>query len=241
MGNPLEDTFTFALDRVERWWASLWDMSGVAARLLAENVTNAQRVRAVASLWFSSLFLAILVTLPAYSYYGLKLDNLSFQLSYMLLQYVVLLSFSWALHKALQLHGVKSNYAETLTLYSVITAALAPVLVLVALPGNMHLLGIVSAAKAGKAGPLAAMYQTVTSFNNPNNGVWQVLAAALGPPLIALSCIVMGATIRMFATHYSCEEWSVARAFACAMMVILPIPFVLASAVGFSIYYVFVT
>ena len=241
MGNPLEDSFTFTLDKAELWWSSIRDTGGVAERILADNATSRLRVRAVAGLWFSSAFISIIISLPAYSFYGLKLENLSFHLSFVLFQYVVLLVLSWILHQSLKLHKVASDYVETLTLYSVIAAALTPIHVLLMLPSMMHMLSIISATKAEKSNPFGVITRVIASFNEPSNSVLIVIVALIMPPVMAGSIIALAATVRIFCKHYLADEWRVVRAFACALIVLMPIPFIVLASLGLLIYYAFVT
>jgi len=240
MGNPLEDSFVFVLDRVEVWWASLRDMPGVARRILDENPTPRLRVRAAASLWFSSAFLAMIVTLPAYSFYGLKLENASFQISMLMFQYFAFLFFSWFLHRGLKLYRIQSNYVDTLVLYTIVGAALAPLNALASLPGSMHILSVIRESRAAQTGPFVALGRVWISFNRPSSDILMIAVSIIAPPLIALSVVAIGVTIRLFATHYAVAEWDVARAFSCAMLVLMPVPFLLLVLSSVSIYYVFV-
>jgi len=241
MGNPLEDSFNFVLDKAELWWASLRDTKGVATRLLNENPTDRLRIRAAASLWFSSAFLSAVVSLPAYSFYGLKLENASFQLSFLTFQYAGLLVFSWFLHRAFLLYKIPSRYVDTLVIYSVVGAALAPLNFIATLPSTFRILGVISAAKGHKAGPLVALGDVFREFNQPSNEVLTVIIAVVMPPVIAISMFAIGAMLRMFALHYSADEWRIVRSFAFAMMVLMPIPFAIIVVAGMSLFYVFVT
>jgi hypothetical protein len=92
MANPIEDTFTFVLERAENWFEALKHPKRVAYELVAKLGSPSERRRAVTSLWFSSVFLSVVVLLPITYDYGLKLENISFQVVALLLQYAATLT-----------------------------------------------------------------------------------------------------------------------------------------------------
>src|SRR5207244_523538 len=98
--------------------------------------------------WFSAFFLSLVVSLPIYSIFGLKLENLSFQLCAVAAQYLTLLAFSAAFHYSLRRYRIQSDFADTFTLYTVVTAAVGPVITLMALPALLRSLRITAEVKA---------------------------------------------------------------------------------------------
>src|SRR6266576_3742347 len=105
MPNPIKDSFDFVIASYLDWVAALREPWSAAARVLAGGTTRDHLTRAT-GLWFSAFFLSLILGLPIYFAFGLRLENLNFQLCAVLAQYLALLGFAALLHLSLRRYKI---------------------------------------------------------------------------------------------------------------------------------------
>src|ERR1043165_1553612 len=198
MANPLKDTFDFVRDCYAEWFRALRQPWSAAARLLS-GPDATSRVGRATGFWFSAFFLSIVVSLPIYSIYGLKLENLSFQLCAILAQYLTLLGFSAAFHYSLRRYRINSDFAETFVLYTVVSAALGPVITVMALPAILRSLRLTSEIKAKHLTFVGTVKETVLAVLHVDNSVASILVMAIEPFMAVLGMFVLSTFVQLLA------------------------------------------
>lgn len=78
MPNPLRDSFDFVIESYEQWLHALKSPRS-AVRSALRQPSRREKIRAATNLWFAAFFLSIILSLPVYYGFGLKLENVSFQ------------------------------------------------------------------------------------------------------------------------------------------------------------------
>lgn len=222
MANPLKDTFDFVRECYTQWFRALRHPWSVAAHLLAGDAAPDRIGRAI-GFWFSAFFLSIIVSLPIYTMYGLKLENLSFQLCAVLAEYLILLLASAAFHYALRLYRIESVFSETFTLYTVVTAALGPIITFLALPALLRSLRITSHIKASNMSFVHTAQETLRAMFSVDSNLSTLLVLALDPVMTILGLFILSTFIQLLAEHYGAQEATVVRAISFASGVICPV------------------
>jgi hypothetical protein len=221
LANPLEDSFNFILDRAEIWFAAFRNSDRVATTLFAEHSTVRARVRAVTTLWFGSFFLSLVIASPAYYGHGLK--DPTFHLTTVLAQYGGLLLTAWCFHRALRIYGVQSQWADTFVLQTTVSAGLAPLFTLAALPGKLRMLEMLVTAKEQKIGLRQLIVQAVWE-SRTGDGTLEIANAVATPVILAILAVGSARLAPILIRHYAAERWKVVRALAFASAVLAPLP-----------------
>ncbi|HEX8153128.1 MAG TPA: hypothetical protein VF698_08395 [Thermoanaerobaculia bacterium] len=229
MGNALEDTFNFVLDKGELWLGAFRRSDAMAVRIFEENATARERVRAVTALWFASFFLSLVVASPLYYGHGLK-SEAAFHLVSILLQYVGLFLVAWCFHRALLMYGVRSNFVDTFVLQTIISAGLAPLFTLASLPAKLRMLTLVRAAPKVTEWWVFDVLKRVFASPVRQGTVIEIADLAALPLLMLIVAVGLARLLPMLRDHYGADSWRLVRALSFGVGVLAPIPAVLIAA-----------
>ena len=241
MANPLKDTFDFVITSYAEWVGALRQPWAAAARVLAGE-TTAEHMKRVTGLWFSSFFLSLIVSLPVYVQFGLKLENMSFQLCVIIAQYLTLLGFAAMFHIALRRHGIRSKFEDTFVLYTVVVAAFGPLVTLVSLPALFRSLLLTSQVKSRALSSFFATAKAMIETSmRPDDTLSTLLVLAAQPFLLVLTMYVLATFVLLLAEHYGAPEATVVRAIAFAFGVLCPALFIVVLLMQQALLLVFIT
>lgn len=240
MPNPIKDSFDFVIASYFDWYAALREPWSAAAHVLAGG-TPRDHVTKATALWFSAFFLSLLFGLPIYFMFGLRLENLNFQLCALLTQYLTLLGFAALLHLSLRRYRITSNFGDTFALYTVIAAAFGPFVTLVSLPAVFRSLLITSQVKAKNLSAWQTAKEMLAASFAPDDSVATILLMASYPILLLLTIFVLATFVRLLAEHYGAPEPVVVKAVAFAFGGLCPALVIVAMVIQQMVLFVFVT
>jgi len=241
MANPLKDTFDFVVACYADWVGALREPWSVAARALARG-TSEEHFKRATGLWFSSFFLSLVITLPVFVRFGLKLENMSFQLCVVLAQYLTLLGCAAMFHVALRRYKVLSRFSDTFVLYTVVVAAFSPLVTLVSLPALFRGLRLTAEVKSKATSSFLstakAMIEAAVRVDTSFSGL---LVAAVLPLLLVLTMFVLATFVRLVSEHYGTPEVTVTRAVAFGFGVLCPALFIVVLLMQQALLFVFIS
>jgi|ERR1043165_2230924 hypothetical protein len=239
MANPLRDAFDFVIASYGEWFAAVRTPWACAARTLAGD-NDEEHIKRATAVWFASMFLSLVITLPIYRIYGLRLENVGFQLTFVLVQYLALVTLAFIIHRGCLLAHIPSRFSDTFSLYTVVVAAASPFITLLRLPSLQQALYAIMRVKARHLSGLAAAEALVNAPVDPRNNLTTAADTVADPLLMALLLFVGATVIVLIAEHYGVEERRAVRGMAMGLTLFwLPLGIIFA-ALQQTILYIFV-
>lgn len=239
--NAIRNALTFVVESYEQWFRALRSPNS-AVRGALRHPRREDKIRAATDLWFAAFFLSLLISLPIYYGYGLKIENASFHLCYVVVaQYSILAIVAYLLHVGFRVYGVDSRATDTFVIVAVLTAVTMPFLTLFALPSERRLLSIIRIMRTERLSFTELLQIHGQSIAESVTGV-EAFLEALGRPFALLTGMgVLALFVRTAADHYRAPIPRVLRALTFSALVVAPIPAAAMAALYFGLYYAFVT
>ena len=129
-------------------------------------------------------------------------------------------------HFCLKLYKIRSEFADTLAIYTVVAGLLSPVMAVLLYPSNIELLLLIQREKHANSPLAEAVYNVWSGLMKPGPGLEYVnyIAAFTTPLALFLSSLVLALLINLTYMHYNASKYSVVSALALAMLVsVIPI------------------
>ena len=191
------------------------------AALRSQTPPRNMDLRRAVSLWCVCGLVSIAVTFLAYASYGFTRANVIGHLSTVVVQYVALLAWVWALHRVLRLYRIPSVFSDTFCLFTTVAVPVAPFVTLVALPGVQRALEVRAAIESIGIRDLLREGWLIASTLDDER-ITQFIAV-LHPVVVLAGLIVLATFVVRAGEHYGADKRRTAHATGFGLAVGLPL------------------
>lgn len=129
----LDEALQWLLDVIGMWLQSVVRPVTTLNRILLES-TDDKQLSAAKKVWVSSLLISLIISFPLLNIYGIEWNNVGYHLCNWMIIILSLVANAFIFHNVLLLLKLKSDFARTLVIYTVIVTTFAPVLNLLVIP-----------------------------------------------------------------------------------------------------------
>jgi hypothetical protein len=167
--------------------------------------------------WTIAIALSLIATGVAYWNYGLTAENVMLHGSAVVVEYLALLSWGYAIHRAMRVCRIDSRLAVTFGLFTTVVAPIAPFATLVAIPGIQRAAGVTTRDVAELLREAWALTQEL------DDAALTKLIAVLHPLVVLAGLIAIATFVIAASRHYGVATRRTGRAVALATAIGLPL------------------
>ena len=239
MANPLRDSFDFVIESADHWVQALRNPRA-AVKSALRLPSRREKIRAATNLWFAAFFLSMIVSLPLYYGFGLKLENVSFQIAYVVGQYLIIAAVSALLHVGFRVYKIASRLTDTFVIMTVLWSIVMPFMTFFSLHNERRILANLSGSKQrglSLSNVAATMFEPIQTPMGPIETIFSIVAAPLSA---ILGIVAVAMIVRAVAEHYHAPIQQTIRAFTFGVLVVAPVPVVLLVLLNIVLYYSFI-
>lgn len=163
--NELGAALQWLLDAFETWLQCVARPVPTLNRILLE-ATDDEQLSAAGKVWAPSQLITLIISFPILKLYGIEWNDLGYHLCNWLTTIVVLIIFAFTAHKLLLALQLKSQFVQTLVIYTVIVTTYSPITTLLSIPSTLTLFAAVQNFKQHPIAIDKAVMVYFSSFSN---------------------------------------------------------------------------
>jgi hypothetical protein len=182
------------VDVLVQWIQYIRDPRGRAVKLLGVQEEEQSRIKRALGIWVVSFVISLLVLTPVYSSVGIGFKNVEFQLAIFLFLTSALICAGACAHIGFRWYGLRSNFGDTLLVYTVFFGSYSPIFNFIAYPYSYVLFRALRQAKSGQLGIYDA---AVTGFTSLQSGA---MVTFVGPVANLFTTVATFLLLGMFAS-----------------------------------------
>jgi hypothetical protein len=170
-------------------------------------VTDEKHLSAAAKIWVPSLLLSLIISFPVLKSYGIEWNNVGYHLCNWMTTIIGLVASAFLTHQVLLWLKLKSEFVQTLVIYTVLVTTYAPVSGLLAVPSTLSAFAAVQDFKQHSIPIDQAVIQYFRNTTNPT-----IFGGVLAVAGLFAAFISMG-VLALFAESLS--QWYGNKRFKC--------------------------
>jgi hypothetical protein len=215
-----------ALEAIFTWLSCVRHPYATAQAVSSSELDDRKKLSGAFQIWGVAFAIALVLQLPMYKLFGIDIKDIHFHLPNMAGVLLIIFGGACFVHWALRLHKIKSNFADTVAIYTIIVGAFSPFIAMLSYPNNLKNLYAVQHIKhaGGSVRESFAMYLHDTGLGSD----YIDFVAAFCQPLIGIgSAIFMAMLANALCQHYRAEKFRVITSIGVGLAVFIPIVFII--------------
>jgi hypothetical protein len=152
-------------------------------------ISDNEKIKFALQIWIIGFLISLCLEMPIYYYYGLRMEN-SYIFPYLIYGFICLILSSLFMHISLLLFKIKSNFVDTLIIYSVFIGSYSPFILLLSYPIFCNYVLLIKTIKNQNIDILNNIYQLGNIINKEKYYSVTIISAITNTFSIILFCIL---------------------------------------------------
>ena len=198
-------------------------------------IASENKLSSALRLWVATSSIALVINVPAYALHGIKITEAGFFLSSFVASLLALAAVPAVISSTLRLYRIPSGFVDVFVMYTIVTAAVLPIITLLSLPATFDMLSILQSAKQFHLDAWGVTRQVFAKLMSNRTGEVTPLMTAVVSPIVS----VAGFALMTLFTHFVSQRYQ-ADKFRVVSAVTLGLVFALVPMIVLGLFQLFV-